>query len=443
MVWKYIEQFQALWVSYLKTQTLPLKSLTMRILHTADWHLGQRLHDNDRQAEHQHFLDWLLKTLEKEKVDALIVAGDIFDLGNPPNYALRQYYNFLTRVMNVCNNVIITGGNHDSVATLNAPKQLLKFLKIHVIGGATANLKDEIIEIKNDEGAVIGVVGAVPFLRDRDIRYAVAGEMYEQRVERIKAGIKKHYNQIAELLQPYKQRNLPVVATGHLVALGSGTKKEDISDVDRDIYIGNQGNVGIDVLNNPVFDYVALGHIHKPKVVQTGVAHIRYSGSPIPLSFSEIKDDKQVVIVDFENGQLAEIRIVPVPVHRPLKRLKGSVEKVKEQLLTFEKTTPKADPTQKAWVEVVVELKEIRPDLDAIIKQAAEGRNLDIVKVSTEYLQRAKQLDEQLAQYVNLDELKPIEVFAKKCESMNIDIATNQELVATFDELLTWMEEGE
>ena len=117
----------------------------MKIIHTSDWHLGQKFLYNDREAEHQMALDWLLDTITQNEVDGLVVAGDIFDIGNPPNYARRMYYRFLTQLIHTsCRHVLITGGNHDSPAMLNAPRELLQALNIHVVGAATENLEDEL-----------------------------------------------------------------------------------------------------------------------------------------------------------------------------------------------------------------------------------------------------------------------------------------------------------
>ncbi len=108
--------------------------MKLKVLHTSDWHLGQSFMGKSREVEHHTFLTWLLQTIEQEHINVLIVAGDIFDTGTPPNYALERYYNFLTKLaFSSCENIIITAGNHDSIETLKASKQLLKALDIHVI----------------------------------------------------------------------------------------------------------------------------------------------------------------------------------------------------------------------------------------------------------------------------------------------------------------------
>ncbi len=403
----------------------------MRIIHTADWHLGQRLCNLDRHIEHDCFLQWLLEVLDTYQPDALIVAGDVFDMGNPPNYALKQYYDFLQNATTRCRNIIITGGNHDSVATLNAPKELLQRFNVQVVGGACHNIEDEVIPVKNEAGEVIGIVGAVPFLRDRDLRAAVAGEEYSERVQRVKEGIRRHYEAIRDCILPYKEQQLPIVVTGHLFAAGSTT-----SDSEKDIHIGNQGKVTAEVFP-PEFTYVALGHIHKPQVVNN-LAHIRYSGSPIPLSFTERKDQKQLLCIDFEKDAIKNIESIKVPVYRQLLRIKGSLQKVKEALLTFDLPMTEAA----VWAEVIVELDNYEPRLAEQVKEWAKDKNVDILKTRVQYSKAAATLDEQLNSPINLDELEPVEVFIKKCESKSVPPKQQKELVNTFNELVDWMGEG-
>lgn len=406
----------------------------MKIIHTADWHLGQRLQDFDRLAEHQLFLDWLLNVLKKESIDALLVAGDVFDTNHPPNAALAQYYNFLVNASQYCANLIIVGGNHDSPATLNAPHHLLKRLNIHVIGKACEDISQQIIPIKRGE-KIVGVIAAVPFLRQRDIRRTTAGETYTEKVERIKQGIKNHYQALADLVAPYKAEGLPVVATGHLTAVGSGVTKEDISDSERAIYIGNQGNVGADVFP-ALFDYVALGHIHKPKLVDVNRPHIRYAGAPIPLSISEIKDKKQIVIVDWLYKTM-NIICKPIPSFRKLLLLKGDLNTVLAAMQNFEEHS-EVRPT---LVEVRLELEKEEPSLHEQIKLVASQNELAVLRTKVQYKLHPTDLATQLEQQISLDDLTPLEVFLKKCENVNEAADEESDLVLTFKDLQVWMKE--
>ncbi|WP_187261922.1 exonuclease SbcCD subunit D C-terminal domain-containing protein [Pontibacter beigongshangensis] len=402
----------------------------MRILHTSDWHLGQRLVNLERTEEHQCFLDWLLQTIEQEQVEVLLISGDVFDTGAPSNTALKQYYGFLTKICSTCcRHVIITGGNHDSVSTLNAPKELLDCLHIKVIGGATENLLDELIELHDTNGKLQLVVCAVPFLRDRDVRLSVAGETYEEREQRIKQGIAAHYQAFVPHLQPYKEQQVPVVAMGHLFAAG-GTASES----EKEIHVGNLGQIGADQFPKE-FDYVALGHLHRPQQVNK-THHIRYSGSPIPLSFSEVTDRKLVYILDFEHGKLANLLELEVPCSRKLIRIKGALEKVKQQLAVYDNS----EYSLTAWAEVQVELDTPLPDLNQQLEEVLKLKpEIEMLIHRPPVIQSQRQtLHQQVEQEADLHTLQEKEVFLKRCESVYPD-GDHQELLATFSELLELM----
>lgn len=406
----------------------------MRVLHTSDWHLGQRLVNLERTEEHQHFLDWLLQTIAQEQVEALIMAGDVFDNGAPSNTALKLYYDFLRRVCaTCCRHVIITGGNHDSVATLNAPRELLECFNIYVIGGATENPLDELLELKNGKGEIELVVCAVPFLRDRDVRLSVAGENYEEREQRIKQGIAAHYAAFVPHLQQYKEQHIPILATGHLFAAGATA-----SDSEKEIHVGNLGQIGAEQFPRE-FDYVALGHLHRPQKVNNR-HHIRYSGSPIPLSFSEVSDKKVNYILDFEAGKLAELRELEIPCCRKLVRFKGPLEKVKQQLAIYDNS----GYTLTAWAELQVELESPLPDLNQQLEEVLRLKpELQLLIHRPPIISTARQtLEQQVREEADLHTLREKEVFLKRCESAFPD-SDHTELLATFSELLELMGQEE
>jgi exonuclease SbcD len=403
----------------------------MKILHTSDWHLGHKLSDRDRTEEHAHFLNWLTDTIKTEHIELLIIAGDIFDTSNPPAYALKQYYDFLYQIRQTpCKHIVVIGGNHDSAATLNAPKELLRYFNIHVVGGATDNLEDEVITICDDENNCIAVICAVPFLRDKDIRYSVSGESYDERENRIKEGICRHYNQVCELTQEYKQKGIPVIATGHLYAAGGSA-----SDSEKEIHIGNLGQISADMFPAD-FDYIALGHLHRPQVIG-GKEHIRYSGSPIPLSFSEINDHKQVVILEYKQKNGLQLKTLPIPTYRRLLRFKGALEDVCFKLRNYddrEAITP--------WAEIQLELSNFEPDANSRILEAATGKNLQILKVQNHYLNKPGTIDRQEDVDLDLDTLNAKDVFERKLESVGLQDDAG-ELKLTFSELLSLMDEKE
>ncbi len=436
----------------------------IRILHTSDWHLGKRLGQNERAEEHQLFLDWLIKTVIQQKVDCIIVAGDIFDTGNPSNTALKLYYDFLWQVKNThCKNVIIIGGNHDSATTLNAPKDLLKHLNVYVTGGSPENPSEQIIPLKDEKGNIPAVICAVPFLRDRDIRLSVVGETSEEREQRIREGIINHYQSLIPEINEYKAQGIPVIATGHLFAAGATASP----DSEKEIHVGNLGQIGGAQFPEE-FDYIALGHLHRPQQVNK-MSHIRYSGSPIALSFSENEDNKVVLICDFDKSKLLAVEEFPVPAFIRLIRIKGDLEQVKAKLLTIENTDsdteevvseachPGLDPGSpekrtsiinglrvepamtKCMIEIQVETEnfifDLQEQLQTLIEDKPYIKELFIKQIRVRDIQG---ISEQITENLSLKDLNPISVFIKKCESEfgNEDF---EDLKQTFKEALELM----
>lgn len=280
--------------------TTQMKPLT--ILHTSDWHLGRRLYGRLRYEEFESFLHWLQDTISAQKVDILIVAGDIFDTMTPSNKAQALYYEFLGKVSrSCCQHVVIVAGNHDSPTFLDAPSNVLKFLNVHVIGTACDDLEDEVLVLGDDDNNPHCIIAAVPYLRDRDVRSSSAGESADSKDANVIKGIRAHYDEVAAIAREQQaklievhQRHIPIIATGHLFAAGGKTTEDDGV---RELYVGSLGKISADMFNDG-FDYVALGHLHVPQRVG-GRESIRYSGSPIAMGFGEAKQQKQVLLVQF------------------------------------------------------------------------------------------------------------------------------------------------
>ncbi len=402
----------------------------MKILHTSDWHLGQKFISRDREEEHRLALDWLVQVIENEAVDMLLVAGDMFDIGSPPNYARALYFNFLKKVVRTkCRHIVITGGNHDSPYMLEAPKELLQLLDVHVVGAASEQVADELIVLKDEKGEPEAVVAAVPFLRDQDLRRAATSDGGQERIERIKEGILAHYTSIGEAVATgFAQQKIPKIVMGHLCVTGA-----EASDKQDNIYLGNVENIRADQFPE-VFGYVALGHIHRPQAIG-GRKQVRYSGSLIPLSFSETKDEKSVALVEFKKDKLDKISLLTVPIGRRLKTIEGSLTEVQERLEALnEKYKDELTP----WVEVIVEMDAIIPNLSGLLYDFTRDMHLDLLKIRSKH--QHNPLDAQVSDE-QLEDLRPIDVFQKKCESAGRPPEDMEELVKTFRELEGWMVE--
>lgn len=312
-----------------------MPSKPLNILHTSDWHLGRRLYGRLRYDEFDAFLSWLQETISAQKVDVLIVAGDIFDTMTPSNKAQALYYEFLGEVSkSCCQHVVIVAGNHDSPTFLDAPSHVLKFLNVHVIGTACDDLNDEVLVLDDINGAPHCIIAAVPYLRDRDVRSSQAGESGHTKDANVIKGICAHYDKVADIAKARQselvaiyQRHIPIIATGHLFAAGGTTTADDGV---RELYVGSLGKVSADMFDDS-FDYVALGHLHVPQRVG-GRESIRYSGSPIAMGFGEAKQHKQVLLVQFGKVESCLSDSTPAQLTNTASKVEQSVEKVAKKI---------------------------------------------------------------------------------------------------------------
>ncbi|MBE7647333.1 exonuclease SbcCD subunit D C-terminal domain-containing protein [Tenacibaculum finnmarkense] len=394
----------------------------MKILHTADWHLGHRLHEHSQLEEQTLFLAWIENHISNEKIDLLLISGDIFDTSSPSNQSLTMYYNFLVKLQKTsCKNIIITGGNHDSPGTLNAPKELLNALSIKVVGKATEKIADEVFEINiNDEKVLIG---AVPYLRDGDIRRAVAGESFDDLTDKYKKALINHYQEIAIESEKINSSNAPVIAMGHLFATGGS-----VSDSEQNIYVGTLGHIGAQDFPT-YFDYVALGHLHRPQIVGEN-DKIRYSGSPNILSFSELTYDKKIIVLEISANKISNIDDVIVPNFREFYKLKGSMDDCIAKFPNIISNSYQLKP----WVEIVLdEDNTIQTDE---LKIASEAYDFEILKITLKNQRKIKGIEELLADATSIKELVPTEVFKLKCEEMDFDLDQNQQVWDAFNEVL-------
>jgi DNA repair protein SbcD/Mre11 len=394
------------------------------ILHTSDWHLGQKFLSCDREEEHRLALDWLRNAIVEHQADALVVAGDIFDIGNPPNAARKLYYRFLASLLGTpCRHVVITAGNHDSPGMIEAPKDILHALNVHVVGAAG----DEILELKNDKGETEAVVAAVPFLRERELRFSAIGETAEVRLIRLREAIKNHYHALAETLQsPIANHQSPIIATGHLYAYGAGS-----SDKQDNIYLGDTENIHAGDFPE-IFSYIALGHLHRAQIVG-GKHHIRYSGSLIPLSFSETKDEKGAWLIEYEGAGLKDVRFLPCPTFRRLKTIEGDLDTVKKRLSELDTRYPRPDCLE-SWVEAIVHLPAPDPALDQDLHDFSKDLNLQLLKIRI-LLPENEQTHTPSGQ-IALEDLSPEEVFLRRCRSAGYPEEDTGPLLETFRELM-------
>lgn len=291
----------------------------MKILHTADWHLGTSLNNAKRYHEFNAMLDFLLDLIRKEQIPCVIVAGDIFDVPVPPNRAIELYYRFLTgcAVAGV-RHCIIIAGNHDSPSFIEAPKELLKRLNVHVFG--SFDREDPSSHLIDLDGEA--VVLALPFLHERDVRSSLSGETYNEQRSALQQGTIETYRALTALAKE-KYPALPLIATGHFWAVEKEGEAEPV---------GNTHPIPLCDFP-PEIGYLALGHIHGGYPV---IPTCYYSGSPLPMKFDEAEKEKCVLIVETKDLS-APPQIITLPVFQPMKTLCGNMEEIAAQIAELAK----------------------------------------------------------------------------------------------------------
>lgn len=391
----------------------------MRIIHTSDWHLGQNFYSKSRAAEHSAFLDWLLSIAQQHEVDAIIVAGDIFDTGSPPSYARELYNHFVVQLQQTGCQLVVLAGNHDSVATLNESRDILAFLKTTVV--ANAGHAPFILPLR--DGTPGAVFCPVPFLRPRELVTSQAGHSSGEKQQQLLSAISDYYQQQYQQACALRgDRPLPIIASGHLTTVGASK-----SDAVRDIYIGTLE--AFPASHFPPVDYIALGHIHRAQLVG-GNEHIRYSGSPISLSFDETGKSKSVNLVTFADGHLTDVSPLTVPVTQPLAVLKGDFASISEQLGQW-RDAP-SDPV--TWLDIEITSDEYLHDIQRKIQAQADDLPVEVLLVRRSRAQRERILAGERRE--TLSELRVEEVFERRLAQETLEETQQQRLKQLFNETL-------
>ena len=401
-----------------------------KILHTSDWHIGRRLKEHDRTDEFTNFFGWLEKLILTENIDTLLVSGDIFDNTTPSVPAQKVYYSFLTALAkSPCRHTVIISGNHDSPAFLDAPAELLGLSDIHVIGQACENPADEVISLKDSDGNTELIVCAVPFLRDKDVRTAKSDDSFEEIERSLKAGIAGHYSEVfdhAKALQG--DSGVPVVAMGHMF-LDKGRVQKD--EGERSLYVGTAVK-----MNSNIFPewlaYTALGHLHSPQSI--GSENIRYSGSPIAMTFAEAEGTKSVSIVEFDDKSLAGVKEIPVPVFQKLTHIEGTLPDIEDKIRSL------GLMNESIWLDVSYTGSEPELDLHERVHDFAKDfRKLEILAVHDENI--AVVTDTIGSEVVSLDEISPLKMFEKILNTKDITDDDKAVFTQMYEETLRQAEE--
>lgn len=424
----------------------------MKILHSSDWHLGQHFMGKSRKEEHAAFINWLLAVIEEEGIEALIIAGDIFDTGAPPSYAREMYHQLVLDMKARHCQLFVVAGNHDSVSMLNESKSLLGYLDTQVTSQANRDhLEEHVLPITGKGGKVAAWLCAVPYLRPKDVLDSVAGQSEQQKKQALQQQISDFYQQvyrIAEQKNAQLDQPVAIIGTGHLTAVGG-----QLSESVRDLYVGSLEALPTHVF--PKFDYLALGHIHRAQAINKQ-GNFRYSGSPIPLSFDELAREKSVVILDTERlsterpsteqstpdiqdlfaqqdiqqEALAGIQIKPIPRFQAMMSLKGRLDDLLSQIAELP-----APESGVLWLEVTVIADDYISDVQKRLSEVIEGLPIELLRVMRKSTIEAKTSDHVKRE--TLAELTVADVF-ERAIATQLDISEDDSQVLTqlFNECL-------
>jgi exonuclease SbcD len=276
----------------------------------------------------------------------------------------------------------------------------------------------------------------VPYLRERDVRKSDIGETAADKEPLLVEGIKNHYSEVCALAESKRDEllrqdgaTIPIIATGHLFTAGG---KSSDGDGVRELYIGSLGHINSTIFPTPI-DYVALGHLHVPQIV-SGNEMIRYAGAPLPMSFGEAKQEKIVVIVEFDDEKTPVVKKLSVPVFQKLERIKGDLTEITERLLELK------SENSRSWLEIEYTGKDIAPDLKERLDEIVEGSELLLLRVINQRI-----IDRVLAQnYENetLDDLSETDVFTRCMDANEVPVEQRKMLMQLYDEVLFKLNES-
>ena len=390
----------------------------MKIIHTADWHIGQRLHERSRLDEHKQFLDWLLETIQKHKVELLLVSGDIFDTSLPSAEATNLYYQFLYRLFNETDTyTVITAGNHDSARHLEAPREFLEMGRIHVVGLANEVSKC-VLPFPPDNPRVM--VAAVPYLTETDLPH-VSYETEIERNDRYRERLRSFYTECVSQMPA----ELPKILMGHLFVQGG-----EIGDSERNIQIG--GATAIRASDFPErVNYVALGHLHRPQTINGTDYPIRYSGSPIPLRFNETGYRKNVYLLELsDDGKWVRDEAIEIPIFQELCTVTGDEESV-----LWDAQTQTWDGK---YIQVKLKLSKPRMGINDEIRKAFSEHGGEVLSVEIESTELTHGLE------ISVEDMeRPEEIFEQFHKAKFDGDPPDETLKQTFSELIQMVEAAE
>lgn len=349
----------------------------LKLLHTSDWHLGKKLFKKERHPEHQQFLDWLLSTIQEHAIDVLLIAGDIFDSPNPPNTALKMYYDFLADVAKCECQVYLISGNHDSAGLLESTQAILQDKSINVSTKLHDDYSKHCFQILNKDKTESIRLKTLPYFRSHEIlqwtskNFDLSQLSIDDRVQAITATLKGFLDFWPESLEDGRSILMSHHLFGSFLEAGS----------EQSLSLSGLDSIPVSLLKN--FDYIALGHIHKTQYICKSPPVI-YPGSPIPMRFSE-SNDKSISIISINSNELTH-ELIKIPVFIPLIQVKCSVDDIKTKLQEL-KELQKSD----CYLELIVNMDAPQAGTMDNVRTLLDGSCIQLLSFIPQYEQQLQE----------------------------------------------------
>ncbi len=410
----------------------------MKVLHTSDLHIGKNLHKHRINFAHEHLFNYLIETIIKDEIDLLLISGDIFDTSYVSVSTQKVFYDFLDRLSKIktLKDTVIISGNHDLPSMLDLATPFLELSNIHII--TSINIEDQIFTLKDENNIPYCNIIAIPFLREKDIKPDLESNNIIDIQKELEAALINHYRNVDEYIVNNLDLKLPTISLMHLFATGSTSTTEIEGEKHRDIYVGKLKTINANTFPKNI-DYYALGHIHKPQIVNKD-ERIVYSGSPIALNFGE-KTAKQIIKLDFNNKEFTKEKIL-LPKFLNLEQLEAkSIDDIKNQLNQLDndmKIDYKDDPI---YLEIIYKSKNIESSINEIIEDYVKTltNNFKILAIR---LDTKITITETQNKKVSLDMLNPKQIFDMTFKDTGKDklYIEDEEVYKLFDQVLEEVE---
>ena len=375
--------------------------MPIKILHTSDWHLGKKLYQFKNPKEQELFLDWLLERIIQLNIDFLIVAGDIFDVPRPNAKSVSLFYRFLHQIESktLCKALIIAG-NHDCGQFLETPSELIEHENIFLIGRPKKNFDDHILILSPRDSSKKDKIkfSLLPYFRTHEMINLMKEHEHDELVPFLN-------DLFTQLGQHYKQDESIL---GHILIAHHLFGSFEYSGSEQMLALSGIDSISPSLLENH-FDYVALGHIHRPQVIRKRSPHIYYSGTPYPLRFSE-KEQKSLALLTFSSHQEFTKEIIPIPQYRLLSSIKTDLEHLEENLNLI-KEKHQSYPL-KCALELNITLKKPDSTIADFVREALKDSNTQLISLFIHHQDKNNQDDEESVEDLEkIQNLSTIELF--------------------------------